>query len=266
MKSSDEAINALFLRRDQYFANKVIYRKRKIKAGVSLVVIVCVLSVMYGRTMQKEITKSDAPEILVDSAQHPVSAIASNDAERNSDAEIIVINELESIPMLAEINYPVGDFAIMTRDEVLSYFYLQMRPEEMLPELDLTEVNTVHGFYSTEAGEVFPYDHFIFIDENKDINIDISLQLKGIPQVVLCQTDYFIPRQSQIAGKPVCIYHWKVDSVDYYYAEFMTETGVGIAIQTQNTETNSICSLVKYFLNQNRIVVIEVQPNTIEKD
>ncbi len=267
MKSLDEAVTALFLRREQYYSNKTLKRKKRIKAVFSLAAIICVLALMHGKNLMEEINKSAAPQISSESVQgYPVSGITSGNTEQASDAEIIVINELEDIPMTAKITYPVGNFQIMTRDEVLSYFNLQMEPAKMLPGLCLTEVDTIHGFYSTDAGNMFPYDHFIFMDDSKDVYIDIILQLNGIPQIVLCQSDYFTPRQSWICGKAICIYHWQQENVDFFYAEFMAANGVGIAIQTENTGIRSMCSLIKYFLNQNRIAAREIQPHSVEGD
>lgn len=267
MKSSEEALRELFCRREQYYIRRRKNRKKHILLLCLGAVFLCAAAINRSHSQNAdEHLQSTQVQLSVHSSGYTVSETGGKAVQPNSDADILIINELDEAPINTSISCPFGTFQAMRKEEVLSCFRLKMIPSEMLPEIELTEVDRIHGFYVTDSGEALPQDQFAFVNSDLDVKIEIHLQAKGLPRIVLCEETINVPQRSVLGGTSVCIYHWEKREKDHFVAEFMTSTGTGITIHTENCNVTALCSLVRYFLNQDQIKVVEIQPRAIQED
>lgn len=267
MKSSEEALRDLFYRREQYYIHRQKQRKQHIMLLCLGAVFLCAAAInRFHPQNADEHLQSTQVQLSAQSSGYTVSETSSKAVQSNSDADILIINELDEAPINTSISCPIGTFQAMSEEEVLSFFRLKMIPSEMLPEIELTEVDRIHGFYVTHSGEVFPQDQFTFVNSDLGVKIEICLQTKVSPRIVLCEKNLNLPQRSVIDGASVCIYHWEELEKDHFVAEFMTSTGTGITIHTEKSNVTVLCSLVRYFLNQGQIKVVEIQPRAIQED
>lgn len=267
MKSSDEALRDLFYRRERYYIRRRRNRKKHTLLLCLGVFFLCAAAISRFHPQNTDDNSQNMHvQLSEQSSGYAISKTCGKAVQPNTDADILVINEFDRAPSDACISCPIGDFQAMSKEEVLSYFRLKMNPSEMLPEIELTEIDRIHGFYAAKSGDVFPRDQFTFVNSDVGVKIEIHLQAKGIPRVVLCEDVLNLPQRSVIGDTSVCIYHWVEQAEDHFLAEFMTITGTGITIHTENCNVTAVCTLVRYFLNQGQIKVIELQPHAIQDD
>ncbi len=267
MKSSDEALRELFCRREQYYIRRRRNRKKHILLLCLGAFFLCAAAISRFHPQKADGHPQNIQvQLSEQSSGYAVSKTCGSAVQPDPDADILVINELDGAPSDAGIPSPIGDFQAMSKEEVLSHFRLKMNPSEMLPEIELTEIDRIHGFYAAKSGEAFPRDQFTFVNSDLGVKIEILLQAKGIPHIVLCEDVLNLPQWSVIGDTSVCICHWEEQAKNHFLAEFMTSTGTGITIHTENCDITAMCTLVRYFLNQSQIKVIELQPHAIQDD
>ena len=249
MKNSEEMVNSLFERREQYITEQR-NRKRVLKRVITPICCFCLVALFGFGTWQGGLFNNITPVQTLDDALY--SGIKDTFDDKNGESpdnpaanNKIVINSINGISAdKIKINLAVDDFVEMSREEMIQYYGVNYFPE--VPA-DMTAWDGRLGIYKRNGGtgEVY-WDQDVLNYSNEDITRYINMEIaKGnIPFL-----DYGI---FSVKDKTSVINNWeiKIGMTDdgRYYTEFLYKN-VGFIISaeglTQDEFVAVIASIVK---------------------
>ncbi len=256
MKTSEEVIANLFQRREEY------YRQRKRNAyriiTCSLLIIGISLFMLNHSQNNISLDLNNQNNTYVTRPSPYIQSLSDDNIE--SMADKILINVLQVVPLIVQDEAEAGEFQNMSRDEILSYFDVDLNIYDALPNNQMVEETQIYGFYANEYGHIYPKESFVFRNTEENQYMRIDLQINTIPQVVLCNTIENDPVHSVINGTEVFIYQWNDMNQDNYYCTLCVGN-TGISIKTTNMNQETVISIIEYFAGQN-FRIVDVEPIT----
>ena len=143
----------------------------------------------------------------------------------------------------------LGEFTPMSKAEVLDYFGISGDLNDIISDHSLQEIPTSHGFHSTLAGDLLPYDAFIYHGEANEMSVVISFRDQTVPEYKLSEPTEKVLQSSTIDGLPVMFCGWQEKNLQAYRCEFEFES-VLCSVETRNMSLNEAVEIVRTLLTK----------------